>query len=146
MGGDLEPMKNPVVNSVEIENCSPEQAWEKIANVEGWKNWRKVDPKVSTDAANDHLDVGETFKWNAGGAGIQSNVTEAKRGEFFTWKGAAACGLLRAHHRWLFQATDGGSCKVSCEEEMSGPLKFMMGNSTISKSNQEWLEELKASF
>lgn len=140
-----EVMQNPSVVEVEV-GAAPDEVYEKIANPRTWRDWRKVDPKVKTDAKGELLSVNDVFKWVAGGVTITSTITEAEPGKVVAWKGKTLGGMLKAHHRWRFEEIGEGNTKVVCEEEMSGPLKFMMGKAALDKSNTEWLEELRASF
>jgi len=50
-------------------------------------------------------------------------------------------GLLKAHHRWDFTATEDGT-HVTCEETISGLIAIFLRGS-LDKINAEWLSELK---
>lgn len=108
-----------------------------MANVLGWGQWRAKDPKVKAETSP--VSVGDEFRWSAG-APIKSKVTEAERGKVIAWTGSSL-GLLKAHHRWGFSETDGGT-HVTCEETLSGLLAPFIRRS-LDKGNSEWLSELK---
>ena len=115
----------------------PDTVYDLMANVLDWGNWRAKDPKVRSE--NSPVNVGDEFNWSAG-APIKSKVTEAERGKAIAWTGSSL-GLLKAHHRWGFTATEDGT-HVTCEETISGLIAIFLRGS-LDKINSEWLSELK---
>jgi len=139
----LEAMASPVKNEIFVP-ASPTDVWRKVADVERWGAWRKVDPKAWKAGAAP-LEVGSAFGWVAG-YNVSATVTECVEGRVLTWKGSVLLGSVRAHHRWLF-APEGAGCRVTVEEEMGGLLgKCMLSDEALSALNDEWLAELRASF
>ena len=117
--------------------AQPDTVYDLMANVLDWGEWRTKDPKVK--AENSPVSVGDEFSWSAG-APIKSKITEAERGKTLAWNGSSL-GLLKAHHRWVFDGTDGGT-HVTCEESISGLIAVFLRGS-LDKINSEWLSELK---
>ena len=115
----------------------PDTVYDLMANVLEWGKWRAKDPKVRSE--NSPVSVGDEFRWSAG-APIKSKVFEAERGKAIAWTGSSL-GLLKAHHRWGFTATEDGT-HVTCEETISGLIAIFLRGS-LDKINAEWLSELK---
>lgn len=127
-------------------NASPSAAYERLADVTKWRDWRKTDPKASWKTGTKaSVEVGDVFTWYAG-AKITSTITEAVLGERIAWKGSTLGGLIKAHHRWQFVGLEDGKTEVIITEAFTGCLKFLVPHSTAVAVNEEWGNELVASF
>ena len=121
--------------------AKPGKIWDILADVEAWPKWQDTDfAKLITPAP---LKEGSKFEANLGGLRWDLTVSEANKPRSLVW--VAKRTGLKGVHSWEFQEREGKTV-VTTKETMSGwmmaPLYFM-ARSTLSKTDSEWLADLK---
>lgn len=112
---------SPLIARQEIDiDARPDQVWALLTDIPRWPAWQ---PDIESATLEGGLAPGSVFRWKAKGLSITSVIRELQQEALIGWTGDSPG--MRAVHRWLFTATDGG-VRVATEESLSGWLAHVI--------------------
>lgn len=139
-------------------DASPEQIFEKLADLQQWENvqsGRSVvkGPKGTVLQQHDEF----TYHSRFAPGPIGAKVSEVEGAKTLSWDDRALAGLIHGEHRWLLSRRGGRKLKlpflgsssktqVTLGHEVSGPLSFIVSGDALEKHGSQWLQDLKTAF
>lgn len=140
----FEPDHAPVFAHNQIVSPRPAgELWPALVRAAEWPTWYPHATDVRGLKQDEELVLGSTFSWKTLGVRVTTTVTELIPHRSLAWSGVARGS--RGYHRWDFQATPDGGCRIVTEEVQAGPVPTMLAGrlrGNLLTFHQQWLEGL----
>ena len=119
-----------IVEAERTIEAPPQRVFDKLADFASWPQWmpRSFAPVVKDGAPSPvHLRLGDRFRVRVGGAPVASTlrVSVLERPRELAWRGGVR-GLLRAEHRFVFEAVGDSRTRVRSIEAWHGSLARLL--------------------
>ena len=140
------PTTAPVYTRNDIATTrSAEELWPLLIGAVRWPEWYSRSSEVRLEDGTDQLRADSLFSWKTLGVAVTTRVTGFDPARFLAWEGSGPGS--RGYHRWIFEPTEGGGCRVITEEIQVGPVPRLLRRRLrrdLLVFHQEWLEGLVA--
>lgn len=152
MGKDI---RNKDTTTVSLEkiviDASPDKVYEKLADARNWNDWLNVTKLIHT-ARDGTMETGQTFCYTSKLAPgfIDGIFQDTEPSKVLNWGDKALFGLVRGESRWQLKEQAGRGKWLSkrktlviLDQEITGPLGWLVGGKRLESHSRQWLTELK---
>ncbi|SFL75431.1 SRPBCC domain-containing protein [Geodermatophilus ruber] len=125
-------------------DASPEQVWDLLVDVGGWRDWDSgVDRVEGRVALGEQLTIYATMIRNRP---FPITVTDIRPHEAMRWQGGLPFGLAVIDRTYRLDGQADGSTVLTVREDHTGPLAGLLGRTTpdLNPSFRQFCEGLKA--
>jgi len=131
-------------------DASPDKVYKKLSEARKWEGWLKVVKLIHT-ARDGEMETGQTFCYTSKLAPgfTDAIVQDAEPSKALSWGDKTLFGLVRGESRWQLkeQSRTGWMAKrktlVVLDQEVTGPLGWLVGGKRLDAHSNQWLTELK---
>lgn len=131
-------------------DATPAKVYKKLAEARRWEDWLTVAKLIHT-AREGEMETGQTFCYTSRLAPgfTDAIVQDAEPSKVLSWGDKALFGLVKGESRWQLkeQARTGWLSRrrtlVVLDQEVTGPLGWLVGAKRLDSHSQQWLTELK---